>query len=109
MFVKREDVIKKASSILTRALIANTFLVLIPPIYIFFSGPIGLHTYAALLLLFFSVASLLLVYYLRRAIEDYSLSSARSILPITVPFALIGGFVIVGLLVYKAKQLLDTV
>ena len=109
MFVKREDAIKKASYLLTRALIINAFLVLLPPIYIFFSGSIGIHTYVALILLCLSVSSLLLVYYMRRAVEDYSLGSARSVLPIALPLTFIGGFIVVGVLVSKAKKHLYSV
>jgi len=104
MFIKREDAVKRASSLLTRALLINTVITLLPPIYILFSGPIGLHTYAALAFLLVSVASLLLVYYIRRAVEDYSIASAKAVMPITLPISLVGGLVIVGLLVHKARK-----
>lgn len=109
MFVKREDAIKKASSYLTRALLINTLIVLIPPVYIFFSGPIGIHTYLALLYLILAVTSLLLVFYTRRALEDYSLSSVKAILPIVVPMSFIGGLIVVGLFVNKARIMLQSV
>ncbi|QOJ79698.1 hypothetical protein IG193_04385 [Infirmifilum lucidum] len=104
MFIKREDAIKRASSALTKALLINTIVTLMPPIYIFFSGSIGLHTYIALAFLAVSVASLLLVYYMRRAVDDYSIGSARAVLPIALPLSFIGGLVIVGLLVNKARK-----
>lgn len=109
MFVKREDTIKAASSLVSRALLLNTVIVLVPPLYIFFSESIGLHTYLALAFLALSLASLTLVYQVRRAIEDYSLTSARKLAKAALPLGFLGGAIIVGLLLIKALKILSLV
>jgi hypothetical protein len=68
MFVKREEAVRRATSLLTKALLVNLVVVFIPPVYIMkFSGGIGLHTYIALVFLVISLASLLAVWFARRA------------------------------------------
>jgi uncharacterized membrane-anchored protein len=108
MFVKREDAIRAAQSYLSKAIIINSLVVFIWPLYIFFSKHIGPDTYIALLLLLTSIASLILVYYMRRALDDYSISSALRVSPIATAVGLIGGLIAVGILVKKATESLKT-
>ncbi|ABL78135.1 hypothetical protein [Thermofilum pendens] len=109
MFIRREDAVREASSYLVKAILVNSIAVFIPPLYIFFSGHIGPDTIVALAFLAVSIASLLLIYYVRRAVEDYSISSALSVAPLAVALGYVGGLVVTGFLVQKAQKALKTV
>ncbi|MCC6003027.1 MAG: hypothetical protein LM590_01650 [Thermofilum sp.] len=109
MYVKREDAIRRAQSYLARAIIVNSLAVFIWPTYIFLSKHIGLHTYIALLLLAISGISLILVYYMRRALDDYSIASALKVSPIAMALGLVGGIVAVGIFVKRARDVLRTI
>ena len=110
MFVKREETIRRATSLLTKALLVNLAVVFIPPIYIMkFSGSIGIQTYAAMAFLGVSLASLLTVWFTKRALEDYDLASASSAATLGVVLGAVGGLVVVGLLVQRARKLIKTI
>uniref|UniRef100_A0A7C4BBC8 Uncharacterized protein n=1 Tax=Thermofilum pendens TaxID=2269 RepID=A0A7C4BBC8_THEPE len=110
LFVKREETIRRATSLLTKALLVNLAVAFIPPIYILkFSGSIGLHTYVAIAFLGVSLASLLTVWFTKRALEDYDLASASSASLLGVVLGTIGGLVVVGLLVQRARKLITSI
>jgi hypothetical protein len=110
MFVKREETIRRAVSLLTKALLVNLAVVFIPPVYIMkFSGSIGPHTYMAIAFLGVSLASLLTVWFAKRALEDYDLASALSAASLGVVLGTIGGLVVVGVLVQRARKLIKSI
>ncbi len=104
MFIRREDIIRRTSSLISKALILNALIALFPPIFIFVTERIDPWV---LVLFVFSVVSILMLYVLRRSIEDYSLSSAYKMSLIAAAIGFIGGLVVVGLIVLKVRSLLQ--
>lgn len=109
MHIKREDVVHQAHTLLSRALYFNLAVVLLPPLYILFSKSISTETYAALVFLAFSLASLFTVLHVRRAVDDYDIDTALKALGFGVVLGLVGGVIIVGILALKVRNILKTI
>ncbi|MEM0376393.1 MAG: hypothetical protein QXI90_01250 [Thermofilum sp.] len=109
MHVKREEAVRRASSLLSKALYFNLAVVLVPPLYILLAKSIDTGTYAALAFLALSLASLFVTWHARRALEEYDFDSALSTLNFGVALGLLGGAVVVGVLALKARNILKTI
>jgi len=103
VFIRREDIIRRCSSLISKALIINAVVALLPPIYLLVMDRIDL---VALVVFAFSVVSIIMLYVLRRSIEDYSLGTAYRLAPIAAFTGFIGGAVIVGVIVLKVRGML---
>lgn len=109
MYVKREEAVRKAYSLLSKALYFNLAVSLLPPLYILFSKSINTGTYLALAFLAFSLASLFTTWHARRATDDYDLDAAQKALKYGVPLGVIGGAIVVGFLALRARNILKTI
>ncbi len=103
MFVRREEIMRETSKLLSIALILNAVFTLFAPFYLLFMKEINVIVLAILV---FSIISLILVYILKKSIEDYSLGSAYKLTIIAMIFGFIGGFVIVGIIIYRVRTLI---
>lgn len=109
MHVKREEAVRQASSLLSKALYLNLAVTLLPPLYILYAKSIGVGTYAALVFLALSLASLFATWHARRAVEDYDFDSALKVLSVGVVLGMVGGAVVVGIFALKARNILKTI
>jgi len=103
VFVRRENIIRETSSLISKALIVNALLALIPPVYLLVTDRIDI---IVLVFFAFSIASIIMLYVLRRSIEDYSLTTAYKLTLIAAIVGFIGGLGIVGYIVLKVRSLL---
>lgn len=104
MFVRREEIIREASKLLSIALVINAVSALFAPLYLLFIKEINV---IVLVILFFSTISLLLVYMLKKSVEDYSLGSAHKLTVVAIIFGFIGGFAVVGIIIFKVRKLIE--